>query len=190
MSLIAAAASCRSSRTYYYTLVAPPDEAATMPTDELQLDVLPVEVPPEVDRAEIVIRESRGQLTPVDTRAWISPLPRELRRAFSNELAHDLGARDIAGVTPAEGTPTYRVKLAVLRFEAELGKRTVVDATSTVREAAGAKPTLVCSHRVHEVASAGYDGIAEAYQRALAKIAKQVAGSIRSLRAGAGACTP
>ncbi len=181
---------CRSAGPSFYTLVAPPDDTAAPASDELQLDVLPVDVPPEVDRAEIVVREGRGQLTPVDTRLWISPLPREIRRAFANELSHELGARDIAGITSAEGIPTYRIKLALQRFESILGQRALVEAVSTIRDATSTTPVLVCSHRVSEDAKRGFDGLAEAHQRALASIAKQVAASVRSLRAGAGTCAP
>lgn len=181
---------CRSDGPSFYTLVSPPHDNAAPPSNELQIDVLPVDVPPEVDRAEMVVREGRGQLTPVDTRSWISPLPRELRRAFANELSHELGARDIAGITAAEGIPTYRIKLAVQRFESVLGKQALVEAISTVRDANSTAPVLVCSHRASEDAQPGYDGLAEAHQRALQAIAKQVAASVRSLGAGAGTCAP
>jgi uncharacterized protein len=176
-------AACRSAGSHYYTLVAASETEPAPATNELQLDVLPVDVPPGVDRAEIVVREGPGEVTPVDTRSWIAPLSLEIRRAFSDQLGRALGARDIADVTPAAGIPTYRIKLAVQRFESLLGKRALIDAVSTIREAGGAAPPLVCSHHASEPARAGYAGLAEAHQRALASIAKQVAASVRS-----GAC--
>ena len=181
---------CRSATSHYYTLVAATDAAPAVATNELQLDVLAVDVPPDVDRAEMVVRQGPGELTPVETRSWIAPLSRELRRAFSDELSRDLGARDISGVTPADGVPTYRIKLVVQRFESVLGKRAVIDAISTVRDASGKSPALVCSHHASEPARAGYDGIAEAHQRALASIAKQIAASVRSFREGPASCGP
>lgn len=190
LAALAVVTACRGAGPSHYTLVAPPDDSAALPTGELQLDILAVDVPPEVDRAEMVVREGRGTLTPVEARSWISPLPLEIRRAFSNELSQELGARDVAGLTPADGIPTFRIKLAVHRFESALGKRALIEAVSTIREAAGDAPGLVCSYRVSEVPAAGYAGLAEAHQRALATIAKQVAASVRSLRAGAGTCAP
>ena len=186
--VVIAVIGCRSAGSHYYTLVAP-DTEQVVATNELQIEVLPVDVPPEVDRAELVVREGPGELTPVDTRSWIAPLPLEIRRALSDELSHQLGARDIAGVTPADGIPTYRIKLAVQRFESLLGKRALIDAISTIREASGSSPALVCSHHASENARSGYDGIAEAHQRALASIAKQVAASLRSLRGGTPSCS-
>lgn len=180
---------CRSTGSRYYTLVAARDGEPVLATNELQLDVLPVDVPPEVDRAEIVVREGPGELTPVDTRSWIAPLSLEIRRAFSDELSQKLGARDISGVTPADGLPTFRIKLVVQRFESMLGKRAVIDAISTVHEMSGTSPTLVCSHHASEPARAGYDGLAEAHQRALARIANQVAASVRSFQGGTATCS-
>ena len=179
---------CRSEGSTYYTLISPAAETPVKVSNELQIDVLPVDVPPDVDRSEIVVRQDTGRVTPVETRSWIAPLGHELRRAFSNELSSELGVRDIAGLTPAEGVPTYRVKLAVQRFESVLGDHALIEGVSTVREAGGKEPALVCSHRAKESAARGYEGIAVAHQQALATIAKQVATEVRSVKAGAPAC--
>ncbi len=149
-----------------------------------------MDVPPDVDRTEMVVRQGAGVLTPVETRSWIAPLSREIRRAFSDDLTRELGARDITGLTPDAGTPAYRVKLVVQRFESELGKYAVIDAISTVRLVGGTMPALLCSHHVTEPARTGYDGIAEAHQRALAAIARQIAAAIRGFRDGTGTCAP
>jgi uncharacterized lipoprotein YmbA len=186
--LILGLVGCRSASSHYYTLVAPADDAPAPVSNELQVDVLPVDVPPDVDRAEIVVREGPGEVTPVDTRAWIAPLSQELRRAFSNDLTRALGARDIAGLTPTAGVPTYRVKLAVQRFESVLADHALIEAVSTVREASGGAPALVCSHRAREAAKAGYPGIAEAHQQALLEIAKQIADEVRAAASGHPAC--
>jgi uncharacterized lipoprotein YmbA len=181
---------CRSAGSEYYTLVAPPSERSAPVTQAFQLDVLPIDVPPEVDRPEIVVREGPGRLTPVETRSWISPLARELRHAFSDDLTHALGARDVAGATPVAGIPTYRIKVVVQRFDSSLGARASIEAISTVRDAGGAAPALVCSHRASEAAGAGYENLAEAHQRAVAAIAAQIATAIRGLQAGTASCAP
>ena len=186
---IVALAACRSAGSEYYTLIAPPVERATPITEAFQFDVLPVDVPPEVDRTEIVVREGPGKLTPVDTRSWISPLPRELRHAFSDDLGRDLGARDIAGATPAAGIPTYRVKIVVQRFDSSLGARASIEAISTIRDTTAGTPAVVCSPRASEPATAGYEQLAEAHQRAIATIANQIAATIRAFQAGKPACS-
>ena len=179
---------CRSANTEYYTLVSPPSERSATVTEAFQLDVLPVDVPPEVDRPEIVVREGRGKVTPVDTRSWISPLARELRHALSDDLGHALGARDVAGASPVAGIPTYRIKLVVQRFDSSLGRQASIEAISTIRDANSQAPAVVCSHRASEAAGPGYEQLAEAHQRAVAAIAAQVAATIRGMQTGAATC--
>ena len=186
--LLVALVACRSAAASYYTLVPPVVDDPSPATNELQIDVLPVDMPADVDRAEIVVRTGAGEVTPVETRSWIAPLSLEFRHALSEDLTHALGARDIAGLTPADGVPTFRIKLSVRRFESQIGKRAVIEATSTIRDIAGTSPALVCSHRASEEAGAGYAQLVEAHQRALVTIARQVAESVRSLRAGTGSC--
>ncbi|MFT3696786.1 MAG: PqiC family protein [Kofleriaceae bacterium] len=179
---------CRSAGTEYYTLVAPPSDHAPAQSSALQLDVLPVDVPPEVDRTEIVVREGKGKVTPVETRSWIAPLGREIRHAFSDDLVAALGARDIAGASPVAGVPTYRVKLVVQRFDSALNERATIEAISTVRVTGSDTPPLVCSHRASEPAGAGYENLAVAHQKAVEKIAGQVATGIKSLQSGTATC--
>jgi uncharacterized protein len=179
---------CRSASTEYYTLVSPPRERPAPVTEAFQLDVLPVDVPPEVDRAEIVVREGRGKLTPVETRSWISPLGRELRHALSDDLTSALRVRDVAGATAVAGIPTYRIKLVVQRFDSSLGARASIEAISTIRDTNSHAPAIVCSHRASEGAGPGYEQLAEAHQRAVAAIAAQVAATIRGIQAGTAAC--
>jgi hypothetical protein len=57
-----------------------------------------------------------------------------------------------------------------------------------VRDTSSDKAVLVCSHRASEDAKPGYGGLAEAHQRALAAIAKQVAAGVQAMRAGSPAC--
>jgi uncharacterized protein len=182
------ATGCRSASSEYYTLLSPPRQRSA-PTEAFQLDMLPVDVPPEVDRSEIVVREGPGKLTPVQTRSWISPLARELRHAFSDELTHALGVRDVGGATPVAGIPTYRIKVVVQRFESSLGTRASIEAISTIRDANGSTPALVCSHQASENAAAGYEPLVEAHQRAVAAIAAQIAAAIRGLQAGTATCS-
>jgi uncharacterized lipoprotein YmbA len=179
---------CRSANSEYYTLVSPPSERTGPVAETFQVDVLPVDVPPEVDRPEIVVREGRGKLTPVETRSWISPLARELRHALSDDLTSALRVRDVAGATPVAGIPTYRIKLVVQRFDSSLGTRASIEAISTIRDASSQAPAVVCSHRASEAAGPGYEQLAEAHQRALAAIAAQVAATIRGLQTGTTAC--
>lgn len=179
-----AVGACRSAASHYYTLSAPAGEGAAPASAELQIDVLPVEIPADVDRTQMVVRRSAGEVTPVDTRSWIAPLGMEVHRAISDDLAHALGVREISGVTGTPGILTYRIKLAIHRFESVLNEHARIDAVWTVREAAGA--ALTCSSSVTEPAVGSYDDLAVAHQKALQKIAAEIATAVR----GGGAKCP
>lgn len=188
--LVTGVLGCRSANTEYYTLLSPPRERSAVATEAFQLDILPIDVPPEVDRDEIVVREGPGKLTPVQTRSWVSPLARELRHALSDDLTHALGARDVAGATPMAGIPTYRIKVVVQRFDSSLETRASIEAISTIRDANAGAPALVCSHRASEAGGGpGYERLVEAHQRAVAAIAAQIATAIRGLQAGSATCS-
>jgi uncharacterized lipoprotein YmbA len=188
LAMCVIAAGCRSAPSHYYTLITPPGAESPPTNDELELVVLPVDVPPEVDRAEIVVRRGPGEVTPVETRAWIAPLSLEIRRALSDDLTRVLAVRDMADLTPTAGVPTYRIKLVVQGFESALGDHASIDATWTVREASGNTPALVCSIRATETARGDYEGLAEAHQRALARIAAHIAAGVRGMTANAPSC--
>ncbi len=190
VSLLAAllATACRSPPSQFYTLVRLPVEPAAPPLATFQIDVLPVDVPAQVDVPQMVVREGAGQVVPVETRRWIAPLHAELRTALSNELTLLLGARDIHGLTPSPDMPTYRVKMKVQRFDSVLGDLVQIDAIWRVRETGADKPGLLCGSRVIERADGDYAGLAVAHQRAIATIAQQIGGAIRALRASRRQC--
>lgn len=189
--LLIGVAACRSAPSRYYTLVPPPRDAAPVAPSNVQLDVLPVDVPADVDRTQLVVRRGPGEVAPVDTRSWIAPLPLEIRRALSGELSRTLGARDVAGLTPSAGAPTYRVKLSVHRFESALGERALIEGVWSLREAGGTGAPLTCAARASEAAPGDYAALAEAHQRALARIAADIATGLRALEAGGEvACPP
>ncbi|MCX5741065.1 MAG: PqiC family protein [Proteobacteria bacterium] len=185
--LIAATGACRSSSSRYYTLVPPAHGRERPSTNDFQIEVLPVDVPADVDRTQLVVRRGSGQLAPIDAETWIAPLSLEIRRALSEDLAQALSARDVATMPGDDRVPTFRIKVAVQRFESTLGDHTLVDATWTIRQAEEGKP-LTCAVRVRERAASGYAALVEAHQRGLARIADQIATGLRGLRAGAPVC--
>ncbi|MGH8456414.1 MAG: PqiC family protein [Stenotrophobium sp.] len=182
-SLLAAMlAACSSLPTHYYTLQPPAqatDSTAAM-TAAFQIDVLPVEIPAQVDQQQMVVRKGVGEVTPVDTRRWIAPLGSEIRSALSADLSARLGAKDVYGLAAQPGVPTYRIKLNVRRFDSALGVYARIDAVWTVRS--GDSPGPACSSSVSETVAPGYAALAEGHQRALAQIAGDIAASILSAR--------
>ncbi len=173
----------------YYTLVAEASPAPPASADEpIPIELLPIEVPAQVDTALMVVRQGSSEVVPVSSRRWVAPLHDELRTALSSAIAVKLGARDVSG-TGAAG-PTYRIKVIVRRFESSLGASASLFAVWTVRETGSEPPRgRTCETRVTEVAKGGFDELALGHQRAVAALAEQIATAIRAMRAHPEAAT-
>lgn len=162
--------------THYYTLVAPAGAPAVPAKPVLQFELLPLDLPAQVDRAEMVVRQG-GELTPVDTRQWAAPLGNELQNAFSVALAGQLGAHDVYGLPHDATLPTYRVKISVQRFESALGAAARIDAAWSVQKVGDPTPT-VCASSATEAVPAGYEALAAGHRQAVEAIAAQIARSL------------
>lgn len=169
--------------TSYYSLMPEASSAAAAPSDNsYQIEVLPVEVPMQVDVAQMVVRTGKGELVPVDTRRWIAPLPNELRNALSWQLTRTLGVRDVAGLGRSAATPVYRISLRVQRFDSAPGAYARIDASWSIRSSDSDSSMPVCNSNASISVPPGYAELAQGHQQALAQIAAEIASTIRNAR--------
>lgn len=188
LALLAACASPASTR--FHTLL--PRVDASTPAVSAQvaayaIEVLPAEVPAQVDMPQLVVRSSDGELTLVETRQWAAPLPAELRTALSDRLRAQLGVRDVYRLARTDALPVWRIKLVVNRFDTELGVAALLDAGWSV---SGDAATLSCASQAREVVAAGFDAAVQGHQRALARVASEIAAAVQALQAGAAPVCP
>lgn len=180
--LALALAACASAPTSYYTLLPGGGTPGAMDAS-YQIEVMPVDVPAQVDVPQMVVRTSGGEVVPVDTRRWIAPLSSELRGALSWQLTHALGVRDVAGFSKDNATPTYRVNLRVQRFDSAPGAYARIDGVWSVRASGSDAAAPVCSSSASITVAPGYAELAQGHQQALARIAGDIAASIRAAQA-------
>lgn len=176
--LLAACAS--SSPTRVHTLLPRADTDALAPSAPYAIEVLPAEVPAQVDVPQLVVRRGDGELTLVETRQWAAPLPAELRTALSSLLRARLGVRDVYRLARADALPVWRIKLVVNRFDTEPGTAVQLDAGWSL---SGDRVTLSCASQVRETIGPGFDAAVQGHQRALARVADDIAGTLRALQA-------
>ena len=192
-------AACASAPLHYYTLVAPADESAgglVAPASEasaapsLPFELLPVGVPAQVDQPQLVVREGGQGVALLGSERWIAPLGDEVRSALSADLARALHSADVSGL-PGNGQPLLRIKLDLRRFDSAPGSYALIEAAWSVRLLHGAQPaTLACTSRVSEAVGPGYPALVQGHQRAIARLAEQIAGVARALGAGQAAVCP
>ena len=179
------AAGCASSPvTRFYTLSAAAAPAAT--SSQLSVVVGPVSVPAVVDRPQIVVTTGPNQVRLEEFNRWASPLQNNISRVVAENLVAMLGTpRVILFSQPLGVDADYRAAIEVQRFESAPGDAATLDAVWTVSRTKDGK-SQTGRTTVREVASdKGYDALAAAHSRGLARLSRDIADAVRALdRAG------
>ena len=151
--------------------------------------LLPVGVPAEVDRPQLVVRRGAQGVRVLDGERWAAPLADEARAALSADLARELDARDASGL-PRAGKPRLRIKVDLRRFESVPGGYALIEASWAVRSVQGGAG-VVCSSAIRQEVGPGYDALVKGHQQALRRLAAQIAAAARAVAAqGAPTCPP
>jgi uncharacterized protein len=179
--LVSVGAGCTSAPVRYYTLAAPPDK--TMPASEtpLAVDVRVVHTPPQLNRAELMIRTGPTEVTLLENERWASPVRDEIKDALRLELQRGLSS--MSGLRPAWSRLTLDID--VQHFEAELGRYAVLDASWRATLSAPGEPSsgaraASCTFQADENIHAGYAGMVEGYQREIAALAEAIVAALTS----------
>ena len=192
--IVLSMAACASAPVHYYTLVPPaasPDAGSAHETPAPPFELLPVGVPPQVDQPPIVVRQSGEGMVPLSGERWIAPLSDEVRAALALDLAHRLGSPDVSGLADT-GKPSLRIKVDLRRFESVPAQYALIEGSWSIRILHSTEDrSVTCSSHIREAVGPGYDALVRGHQRALAKLANQIAAAMRSLVGSAKpACPP
>ncbi|NUR23736.1 PqiC family protein [Frateuria sp.] len=184
-----ALAACASAPVHYYTLIAPATTQAVTNTQTapFQFELLPVGIPAQADQPQLVIRQGGQGVVPLDSERWIAPLAQELRGALSADLAQAMRTQDATGLSG--GKPRLRIKVDLRRFDSAPGDYALIDATWSLRLLQG-DASLACTSQVREPVGPGYDALVEGHQRALARLAGEIAQVAGPVAAGRSPACP
>lgn len=155
----------------------------------LYLEVLPVELPAQVSRNQLVVTAGDGRVELLEQQRWAAPLAGEIGQALSFELSANLGALDVRRTPHAEQLPVYRISTNVQRFESAPGAYALVDAVWSVRQVSGTG-LLTCRSVVREQVGSGYDALVAGHRRAVAKIALDMGKAVQGFAAGTAPACP
>lgn len=179
LAALAAALGCASKPSRFYTIQAsapPADVAAASYT----VIVGPVTIPASVDRPEMVVQVAPNQVELLEFDRWASPLGDAIARAVAVDLANLLGTPRVATAPFANFAADYRVTLDLQRFESTPGDAVQIEAVWVVKQA---ERGLARSGRTvvrEPVDGKGYDALAAAHSRALARVSADIATEIRA----------
>lgn len=175
------AAGCASSPpARFYTLSAVPGPAAT--ASSLSVMVGPVSVPAAVDRPQIVVTVGPNEVRLDESARWAAPLDDNIARVVAENLAVLLGTprATLASQTLGAGAD-YRASVDVQRFDSAPGQAATLDAVWVVSRTRGAKSQTGRTTVREAAPEAGYDALAAAHSRALARLSQDIADAVRAL---------
>jgi uncharacterized protein len=178
---IAAAAACGCSTTpaRFYTL----DSTAVAdgaPATHSAVMVGPVSVPASVDQPEFVVQIASNRVELDEFNRWAAPLNDGIARAVAGDLVVLLGTPDVATAPMANFSPAYSVTINVQRFESTRGEGALLDAVWAVHQSAGGATRSGRTVAQEAAQGDGYDALAAAHSRALARMSGDIAAAIRA----------
>lgn len=178
-------AGCASAPVHYYTLAPPVAAAVRAVPAPYPFELLPVNVPAQVDVPQLVVRTGGQGMQLLDGQRWVAPLGDEIRGALSADLAQALGVADMSGL-PGNGKPRLRIMLDVRRFESVPGDHALIQAAWSLRltGGSGGQGALACVSVASAKVGPGYDALVAGHQQALASLATRIAAAARAYEAG------
>jgi uncharacterized lipoprotein YmbA len=186
--LMSVGVGCTSAPVRYYTLTPPPDKTLPASQRTLAIDVRVLHIPPQLNRAELMVRTGPTEVTLLENERWASPVNDEIKDAVRLALQRRLGR--MTGLRPAFTKLTLDID--VQHLEAELGRYALLEASwsaalsGTGQRYNGARATT-CTFQTDEKIPTGYAGIVEGYQREIAALADAIVAVLTSPASGIGA---
>jgi hypothetical protein len=174
------AAGCASPASRFYTLSATPTPAGT--ASDLAVAVGPVSVPAAVDRPEIVLTMGPNQVRLDEFNRWASPLQNNIARVVAENLVALLGTpRVFLSPQALSADADYRVAVEVQRFDSAPGEAATLEAVWTVRRTKDGKAQTGRTTAREPTSAGGYDALAAAHSRAVARLSRDIADAVRAL---------
>jgi hypothetical protein len=182
--LVTLSAGCGLSATaHFYTLssTAAADGAAAA---SYAVAVGPVTIPGYADRPQFVVQVAQNRVELEEFERWATPLDEGIARVVAGDLATLLGTMQVATVPLAPGfMPAYQAAIDVQRFESTPGQGVLIEAVWVVRRATGGEPRMGRTVASESAGGEGFEALAAAHSRALAKLSVDIAAAIRAVAA-------
>jgi uncharacterized lipoprotein YmbA len=173
------AGACASPPSRFYTLSAGAAPATT--TSNLSVVVGPVSVPAVVDRPEIVVSTGPNQVRLEEFNRWAAPLQNGIARVVAENLVAMLGTPRVTLSSQSSADADYRAAIEVQGFDSAPGEAATLDAVWTVRRTRDGKAETGRTTAREMVQGNGYDALAAAHSRALARLSRDIAGAVQVL---------
>ena len=183
-ALAVLAAGCSTPASHLYTLSRAPAPAApaAAPMPNATVVVGPVSIPAIVDLPQIVVSTGANSVTLDEFNRWASPLQSNISRVVAENLVTLLGTPRVSQFQQSLNLDAdYRVAIEVQSFDSMLGDAATLNAVWVVRRTKDGKAQTGRTSVREPTGAAGYDALAAAHSRALARMSQEIADVIRGL---------
>jgi hypothetical protein len=173
------AAGCASAPSRFYTLNSTAKSDGS-PAVNYRIIVGPVSVPAEFDQPQFTVQVAPNQIAVDEFNRWAAPLNENIARVVAEDLTMLLGTAQVSTLPLANFESAYRVSIEVQRFESVPGKSATVETVWVVRKTDGRVSQSGHTLATEPVSGDGFDKLAAAHSRALAKVSGDIAAAIRA----------
>lgn len=178
LGLLAGCATSPASK--FYTLspvqLAEPLKAA----DRMVIAFDPVSVPELVDRSQIVSRLGANRVSIDEFARWAEPLKSQIPRVLAADLAQLIPGAIVSTYPQRVDENAYRVSVDVQNFDSSTDGTVMLVAIWSVRPPERGEKISGRSVVSGTANGPGYEALANAYSRALASVASDIAAATRS----------
>jgi uncharacterized lipoprotein YmbA len=165
VALAAFVTGCSSPAAHFYTLTA--TAAPGGATSRASVAVGPVSIP--------------NQVSIDDFNRWAAPVQDNLARVVADNLVALLGTPRVTLYPTLAADVEFRVQIEVRNFDSAPGKYALLDAVWTVRRMKDGKSETGRSSVRETITDSGYDALAAAHSRAVARMSQDIADAVLAL---------
>ena len=183
-ALVVLAAGCSTPPSRLYTLSRTPAPAATPAATASNMAVVvgPVSIPAIVDLPQIVVSTGANSVTLDEFNRWASPLQSNISRVVAENLVTLLGTPRVSQFQQSLNLDAdYRVAIEVQSFDSAPGDAATLNAVWVVRRTGDGKAQTGRTTVREPTGTAGYDALAAAHSRSLARMSQEIADVIHGL---------
>ena len=182
LAVLAAGCSTPTSRLYTLSRAQAPATPSAAPMPSATVVVGPVSIPAIVDLPQIVVSTGANSVTLDEFNRWASPLQSNISRVVAENLVTLLGTPRVSQFQQSLNLDAdYRVAIEVQSFDSMLGDAATLNAVWVVRRTKDGKAQTGRTSVREPTGAAGYDALAAAHSRALARMSQEIADVIRGL---------
>ena len=177
--LLSGCASAPALRYYALGGAPPPLSGQPLATNVVLTNLT---IPELVDRPQVVLRSATNLVNVLDNQRWAESLKTGISRVLAADLSASLGGTPVSLRSDrserSNDAAALLVAIDINRFDASLTAGVDVDAGWSVRRGAGQTPARAHVH-IHETAGGSVEEIVAAQERALARLAAEIAATVR-----------